>query len=221
MCEKKCKNCEKLLSHEKRKNKFCNHSCAATYTNKVRKRKEVSGKALDNIKKANQQINLKRKEKTKIKYEKNPKKCIICKKEIAFNKKRRKTCGEECYKILVKENAINNENCGGKTYYKKYKYKEIHFDSSWEVDLAKWMDNLNIKWKRKKLTLWWIDKNENKRRYHPDFYLPEYDIYLDPKNSYKLKQDKDKLKRVIEQNNIVLFYGQKCLIKEQVLNYKK
>jgi len=38
--EKKCLNCEKELSYEKRDNKFCCRSCAAIYNGKKRIRNE-------------------------------------------------------------------------------------------------------------------------------------------------------------------------------------
>ena len=91
---------------------------------------------------------------------------------------------------------------------KKFVYKNISMDSSWEVRIAKLMDLLNIKWERsKKLLLWWYDENNNKRRYHPDFYLPEYNLYLDTKNKYLLEQDSYKIKRVLENNNVNIFVG--------------
>lgn len=39
----KCKNCNKNLPYEKRKNKFCSHSCAATYNN-IGNCKNIEGK---------------------------------------------------------------------------------------------------------------------------------------------------------------------------------
>jgi hypothetical protein len=32
-------------------------------------------------------------------------------------------------------------------------------------------------------------------------------LYLDPKNKYKLEKDRDKISRVISENNIKLIYG--------------
>ena len=37
---KKCKSCNTELSYEKRRNKFCNHSCAASFNNKKQGRRE-------------------------------------------------------------------------------------------------------------------------------------------------------------------------------------
>lgn len=81
-------------------------------------------------------------------------------------------------------------------------------DSRWEVELAKWMDSLNIQWVRSRgMVLWWRDDTGAKRRYHPDFYVPLIDAYLDPKNKFLQKQDSDKLSRVATQNGVTLIFG--------------
>jgi len=38
--------------------------------------------------------------------------------------------------------------------------------------------------------------------YHPDFYLPELNIYLDPKNSFCIVRDTEKISRVESQNGV-------------------
>ena len=68
------------------------------------------------------------------------------------------------------------------------------FDSSWEDTLADRLDDLNIEWDRPLPILYNMDGKD--RKYFPDFYLPKYDIYLDPKNSYCEKQQEEKLKIV-------------------------
>jgi hypothetical protein len=82
-------------------------------------------------------------------------------------------------------------------------------DSTWEVDLAKWMDARNINWERskKRHQFLWTDDSGNKRRYYPDFYLPHYNVYLDPKNKYLKNVDEQKITRVIRENNIKLVWG--------------
>ena len=63
---------------------------------------------------------------------------------------------------------------------------------------------------------WWMDENNNKSKYFPDFYLPTLDVYLDPKNDYYLKRDLPKLKQVIDKYKIKLFYGQVDDIKKNI-----
>jgi hypothetical protein len=142
--------------------------------------------------------------------------CKICGKNFSHLKRSVKTCGDECYKKLLSNKSISNPNCGGETNYKRYKYNGIIFDSSWEVDIAKFLNKNKIKWQRsRKIVLFWRDKNNNKRRYYPDFYLPQYDLYLDPKNKYKQRLDKEKLDYISKSYNII--YGDVNECKQKIL----
>lgn len=77
----------------------------------------------------------------------------------------------------------------------------IILESSYEVRTAVILDKLNIKWiKVRKGYIW--DDNGKTRRYIPDFYLEEYDLFLDPKNVYLIKKDKRKIDSAMELNNI-------------------
>lgn len=60
------------------------------------------------------------------------------------------------------------------------KYNGIKFLGSWEVEFAKYLDNKNIKWERPHKTYKYIFENEI-HRYLPDFYLPEYNLYIEIK----------------------------------------
>lgn len=71
-------------------------------------------------------------------------------------------------------------------------YKGVMLDSSWELALAMRLDELQIKWERPK-PLKWVDKNGDKHNYFPDFYLEEYDLYLDPKNPAAYQNQKEKV----------------------------
>jgi hypothetical protein len=71
-------------------------------------------------------------------------------------------------------------------------YKGIMLDSSWELELAKRLDQLEIQWERPK-PLKWIDKNGIKHNYFPDFYLVKYNLYLDPKNPAAYQNQKEKI----------------------------
>ncbi|KKL80525.1 hypothetical protein LCGC14_2003920, partial [marine sediment metagenome] len=66
---------------------------------------------------------------------------------------------------------------GRKIYYYTMKDgTEIILDSSWEVQLAKSMDYFDVLWERPKLM-----RLLDGRSYTPDFYLIDFDVYLDPK----------------------------------------
>lgn len=49
-----------------------------------------------------------------------------------------------------------------------------------------------------------MDDTGFRRKYFPDLYLPDFNLYLDPKNSFLLQRHKRKLQLVREQNGIRL-----------------
>ena len=91
------------------------------------------------------------------------------------------------------------------------KYNGIMLDSSWELALAKRLDELEIKWIRPDPILW-TDKDNIEHSYFGDFYLPEQDLYLDPKNPHAIKVQKEKLDCLLTQyENIVIIDSlEKC-----------
>lgn len=66
------------------------------------------------------------------------------------------------------------------------------FDSSWEDALATRLDELDIEWTRPHEPIPYI-LNGKQHHYFPDFFLPDYDVYLDPKNSFVMKQQLEKI----------------------------
>jgi hypothetical protein len=87
-------------------------------------------------------------------------------------------------------------------YSKNTEYKPgIILESSFEVRTAIILDSLNIKWTKVRKGYVW-DDNGKTRRYIPDFYLPDYNIFLDPKNDYLIKKDKKKIDSAMLLNNI-------------------
>ena len=90
-------------------------------------------------------------------------------------------------------------------------YKGILLDSSWELELAKRLDELEVKWVRPD-PIPWIDEEGVTHNYFPDFYLEDYDLYLDPKNPHAIKVQKKKLDRILTQyKNIVIIDSlEKC-----------
>lgn len=74
-------------------------------------------------------------------------------------------------------------------------YNGVLLDSTWELELAKRLDSLKIEWIRPE-PLPWIDNNGKHHNYFPDFYLPKYKIYLDPKNPHAINVQMKKLKKL-------------------------
>ena len=75
-------------------------------------------------------------------------------------------------------------------------------DSSWEAKLAVLLDRLEIKWDRgDHLVLDYQTPRGRKRKYIPDFYLPDYDIYVEVKG-YWTEAARHKMKDVQERNPV-------------------
>lgn len=114
----------------------------------------------------------------------------------------------EEYKAYMSEVA-KRRHLGGWHTSKSIEYNGVILDSEYEFCVAKELDENNIKWERPSPLLW-KDENLNEHRYYPDFYLPEYNVYLDPKNDYLINNkskrfgitDVEKIDKVEKQNGI-------------------
>ena len=82
---------------------------------------------------------------------------------------------------------------------KTIEYNGILLDSTWELALAKRLDDLNIKWIRP-APITWTDAEEKIHNYFPDFHLPDYNLYLDPKNPHAVTVQKKKLDLLLKQH---------------------
>lgn len=114
----------------------------------------------------------------------------------------------EKHKKILSESA-KARGLGGTTQSRWIKYKGKTLGSSYELTVVKDLEKNNIQWETCK-RFNYIDNTGKKRTYTPDIYLPEYDLYLDPKNDFLINnlnprlgfKDIDKIRWVSEQNNI-------------------
>lgn len=211
----KCLECEYELEFKKKNNKFCSSSCSAKRNNRLRGErnletkekisKKLKGRKLSKEHKRKVSKHLKKYNKNRnfelIKkidaYEKMPNKCKVCGSKIEYKKRHRKTCSEKCRIIASTKRTYRNGS------RKTIEYNGIILESSWELKLAKWLDEKKIKWIRPKPIEW--SDGQKTRMYYPDFYLPKQNLYLDPKNPYCMELDAEKVKVVRKKINII--YG--------------
>lgn len=111
-------------------------------------------------------------------------------KNIDFTKSFKGKKHSEESKNLIREKALQSNH--RRLRKGMVLYKNIWLDSSWEFELAKRLDELNIEWIRPN-PLKWIDKKGIEHNYFPDFYLVNQDLYLDPKNSAAYENQKEKI----------------------------
>lgn len=116
-------------------------------------------------------------------------------------------CSEE-HKAKMRDIAFRR-HLGGWHTSRSIEYNGIKLDSEYELMVAKELDSNGIKWERPSYFLW-TDDSGIEHRYYPDFYLKEYEVYLDPKNDYLINNksarfgitDREKISIVEKQNGI-------------------
>lgn len=204
-----CQKCGKLVTKKFGSGKFCSRKCANSHiqTDEQNKRRsETLRNTIQYLKDKNiwdtekRILNNKRQGIIgKIHYNNNPKYCKVCGNKLPYELRYRKCCSDIC----------RAKSRGGYRRSKIFLYKGIKLQSSFELQVAKELDFYNIKWIRPKAFIYNYIKI---RKYTPDFYLPDYDVYLDPKNDFLATNinpltginDLQKLKLVEEQNNIII-----------------
>ena len=99
--------------------------------------------------------------------------------------------------------------------YEKKDGSKVLMDSTWEVAMAERLDHLKISWDRREdMKLGYYSKKGRKRNYIPDFYLPEYDTYIEVKG-YWTDAARYKMQSVSEVNDV------KIVILESLESIKK
>lgn len=208
-----CKQCQAPLEFKHKNRFFCSSSCSGTFnsTNRIcsESTKQKISNALSYYYKGNthhthicqQQLllNLKYKHIRNKNLNEKLQLCTVCNIEFTSFKNKRNgfttICSDKCYIRRKQLNARGNKNLF---------YKNERYDSSWEIRLAEFLDKNNFEWIRPN-SIKWIDKNNKQRRYFADFYLPKYNLYLDPKNPICVNQQQEKLSVVKQQINLI--YG--------------
>lgn len=97
---------------------------------------------------------------------------------------------------------------------KQVVYKGIVLDSSWEAIVAKYLDDNNIDWVVPSVGFEYEFDGE-KHQYYPDFYLPQYNRYIEVKG---YERRKDLVKYTIIQDLIILKYKEIKQIQDSKFN---
>jgi hypothetical protein len=114
---------------------------------------------------------------------------------------------------------------GGVRQSKKILYNGIKLGSTYEVITAMSLDQHNILW-TKPNRIPYIDPTGKQRTYEADFYLPDYNIYLGPKNDFLINsinprlgfKDTEKISLVLQQNNVrILILSKENLRWEEIV----
>jgi hypothetical protein len=211
-CKKSVRKCLNAI----RQHNFCSHTCSATFSNKERNKNGYSGK-LSPEKEKQKLLKLQkyaaiRKQTILNEYNKQPKLCKGgCGTIIKFiHRHKRKYCGKCLH--LVRVNIGKTYLCINKNHYHKTGYYtspfagKVWLESSWEFKVAQSLDENKIKWIRPS-PIPWVNNLGIDKKYYPDFYLTDYNTYLDPKNNFCQQTDAEKIqkvKKLISQKLLIL-----------------
>lgn len=201
-------NCGNVIDWFRKSNKFCSSSCGASYSNKLKSAdsrekqrislfitlgQEYKPKSIHEPKRNSMTSAIMSAVKTNISFTK-VKQCTYCKKYFSLHIRNRTTCSDECH-LNIK--LVTNAGI------RKQEYNGIIFDSGWEVTLAKWLDLNNFIWIRPTTPVLYTVNGKDKR-YFPDFYLPEHNLYLDPKNPIIAEKQKEKIEYFSNFENFII-----------------
>lgn len=174
-CKKECKNNNSLRNHERLCKSNPEHQLTWFANKEWQKRKGT-----------NQYIKAKQEGKPIPRYPKRPSPMLG------------KHLSEETKRKISKSTSLNNH--GGRC--KWYNYNGINLQGTWELAIAKKLDQFLISWiktKEKRYILEYIDDNKKLHSYNPDFYLKDYNCFLEIKG-YWWGKDKRKMELVMQQN---------------------
>lgn len=204
----KCEKCNCNHDSLYGSGRFCSEKCARSFSTKA-KRLEINTKISVKLKNG---VSWNKGKKLSMKHKANiSKKLSIVHKSDNFREALRKAnlgkklsqaTKDKISKALKGKTGGYRTNSGTSKFKGSY-YNGIWLDSGWELAFVQRLDKINIKWNRESTYFSYIDIEDNKRKYYPDFYLPDFNIYIEIKG-YWTDKVKDKLKLVQEQNNFKL-----------------
>jgi hypothetical protein len=98
-------------------------------------------------------------------------------------------------------NVVNDANCKCKWYtYIHSSGKEYRVQGTWELKFIEWLDQNNLTFDCHKGRLDYVDDHGIKRSYYPDFFVYEWNSYIDPKADHWYKKQYRKFELLNEQH---------------------
>jgi len=193
-CEKPCKNDNSLRNHERLCKKNPNkQEVISNFIEYNKKRKYLNIKGSNHYTKA-KELGL---PKPLISEETRKKISETSKNRVWTEEQKRKH--SESMKSAVKSypDSYTKNNVVGRV--KNIEYNGVKLKGGWEIIVAKWLDENNVKWEHETKS---FDYEWNGiRKYYPDFYLPDFDLFIEVKG-YQTERDLHKWESV---KNLVVF----------------
>ena len=128
----------------------------------------------------------------------------------------RKFCSNKCTMEVIGGRPTSPKAARGKAGIRKDISKTIYFYSRWEANITRLFNYLGIEWIYQPKTFELGSQN-----YTPDFYLPEYNIYIEVKNFlWKYSKIRDrKFRKIYPDINLILLLKEDYLKLEEKYSY--
>lgn len=195
-CGKECKNLNSLKQHEVRCKENPNRKdCKGNHKSHVAWNKGLTKETDERVKKCG------------LSYTKNyneGKFKIWCEGKLKETDERINNYSKKVSNT-IKSKVTNNDWHLSFSKARTIEYKNEKFQGTWEVNFAKQLDFLNIKWIRPLEKFDYIFNNEI-HKYIPDFYLPEYDLYIEIKG-YPTEKDFIKWNNFPKDKQLDIYFG--------------
>ena len=186
LCENpKCNNFIFLKPHELKFRKYCSQKCSALVSNPGRKVSEVTKQKISEAIKGTHPKITRYFPKIGIKCN-NP----LCNKLMSLPPwlaKRQKYCSRKCAIAIIGRMTTSAKASKGKPGIRMDVSPTICFYSTWEANVARVYNLVGIEWLYAPKIF-----DLGKHTYRPDYYLPDFDTYVEVKNfmgEYSLERD--------------------------------
>jgi hypothetical protein len=190
-----CEKCNSEYDTIYGSGRFCSRACANSrvWSEGDKKNKSESARksirVQEALKKASEKSPM-----NKVRLERITNVCVVCNKDIQTNIKRNQTYHRECWYSVA--GGYRQGSGRSKGSY----YEDQWFDSDFEIEVAKFLNDSGIKWIRNTRRFYY-SWNDKKTYYIPDFYLEDYQLFLETKG-YWWSDKKQRTEYAVVTNNI-------------------
>jgi len=222
-----CAQCKKPVKRSlkyKSKHSFCSRSCSAIFNNKLKDYSWITPEF-------KQKLSIKMKNIPPAGFRLNPKlygskggRCSKRKLPRIESICQNKSCNKIFEHISTTKRVYCCRACADQNRYHpnstivhRSTYKDQQMDSGAELIFAKLLDTVNIKWIKNQTQYFsFIGLNGKQKRYYPDFFLPDHNLWIEIKGKRYIRPD-DELRRAAV-GNIVLIMASELRNSSAVLS---
>lgn len=182
------KQCPKCKTTHEKKGTFCSRKCSNSriWSEEARLKKSISAKASEKVMKANKVFREPHRRGGQKRTALTETVCLHCSKPIIHKVTAVRKYHKECV-AFVSGGFHENSTRKHRSFYKGYQ-----MDSGSERQFAMLLDKYEIRWIKNNYRFFsYLDGEGKSRKYYPDFYLKDLNIWVEIKGEYYATLDKN------------------------------